>query len=66
MDILEKLGLSWMSVLFHVLNLLILIAALYYLLYKPVRKMIGRSSAETRLGIRGEPPAERRSGRNEA
>ena len=40
MDILEKLGLSWMSVLFHVLNLLILIAALYYLLYKPVRKMI--------------------------
>ena len=46
MEIFEKLGLSWMTVLFHALNLIILITALYFLLYKPVRKMVADHRAK--------------------
>ncbi|MCI8458431.1 MAG: F0F1 ATP synthase subunit B [Clostridia bacterium] len=38
--ILQKLGLGGWDILFHVVNLVLLIAALYFLLYKPVKKII--------------------------
>lgn len=40
MDLLEKLGLGWQDILFHVLNLIILVVAMFLLIYKPVRKII--------------------------
>lgn len=39
-EILEKLGLGGWEILFHAVNLAILIVALYFLLYKPVKKII--------------------------
>ena len=41
-DILTKLGLDWKSILFYVVNFIILLGALIALLYKPVKK-IGRA-----------------------
>ncbi len=38
--ILEKLGLGGWEILFHAINLVILIVALYFLLFKPVKKII--------------------------
>lgn len=43
---LEKLGLSLYSVLFHAINLVILVVALYFLLYKPIKKMIAAHKAK--------------------
>ena len=42
-EILEKLGLGGWSVLFHAVNLALLIVALYFLLYKPVKKIVENS-----------------------
>ncbi len=39
-DILTKLGLDWKSILFYVVNFIILLGALIALLYKPVKKML--------------------------
>lgn len=39
-NILEVFGLDWKSMLFYVVNFLILLAALIGLLYKPVKKML--------------------------
>ena len=39
-SIFERLGISWTSILFHLVNVVILIVALYFLLYKPVKKII--------------------------
>ena len=39
-EILEKLGLGGWEILFHAVNLAILIVALYFLLYKPVKKLL--------------------------
>ncbi len=39
-DILTKLGLDWKSILFYVVNFLILFGLLIALLYKPVKKML--------------------------
>ena len=39
-DILSKLGLDWKSMLFYIVNFLILAGALIALLYKPVKKML--------------------------
>ncbi|MDE6397805.1 MAG: F0F1 ATP synthase subunit B [Clostridiales bacterium] len=38
--ILEKLGLGGWEILFHAVNLILLVVALYFLLYKPVKKII--------------------------
>ncbi len=38
--IIEELGLGGWDILFHIVNLAILIVALYFLLYKPVKKII--------------------------
>lgn len=39
-EILQKLGLGGWEILFHIVNLALLIVALYFLLYKPVKKII--------------------------
>lgn len=39
-EILEKLGLGGWEILFHFINLVILVVALYFLLFKPVKKII--------------------------
>lgn len=39
-SIFERLGISWTSMLFHLVNIVILVVALYFLLYKPVKKII--------------------------
>lgn len=39
-EIFEKLGLGGWDILFHAVNLVILIVALYFLLFKPVKKII--------------------------
>ena len=39
-EIFEKLGISGWSILFHAVNLVILVVALYFLLYKPVKKIV--------------------------
>lgn len=39
-DILTKLGLDWKSILFYVVNFIILLGALIALLYRPVKKML--------------------------
>lgn len=36
----EKLGLSWEEVLFHAISLVVLVAFMWWLLYKPVKKII--------------------------
>ena len=41
-NILEVFGLDWKSMLFYVVNFLLLLAALIFLLYKPVKKMLGK------------------------
>lgn len=46
MGIIEKLGLSLYSVLFHAINLIILVVAFYFLLYKPIKKMIAAHKAK--------------------
>ena len=38
--ILEKLGLGGWEILFHAVNLILLVVALYFLLYKPVKNII--------------------------
>ena len=38
-DILTKLGLDWKSILFYVVNFIILLGALIALLYKPVKAL---------------------------
>ena len=40
MGIFERLGLGWFEILFHVINLIILAVALYFLLFKPVKKLV--------------------------
>lgn len=39
-EIFEKLGISGLEILFHAINLVILIVAMYLLLFKPVKKII--------------------------
>ena len=39
-SIFDNLGISWTSMLFHLVNLVILIVALFFLLYKPVKKIV--------------------------
>lgn len=39
-DILTKLGLDWKSILFYVVNFLILAVVLILLLYRPIKKML--------------------------
>ncbi|MCI8613438.1 MAG: F0F1 ATP synthase subunit B [Clostridia bacterium] len=39
-NVFESLGLGWWEILFHTVNLLILIIALRFLLFKPVKRMI--------------------------
>lgn len=39
-EIFDKLGLGWFEILFHVINLIILAVALYFLLVKPIRKLV--------------------------
>lgn len=39
-NLLEVFGLDWKSILFYVVNFILLIAALVLLLYKPVKKML--------------------------
>ena len=46
MEIFENLGLSLTSIVFHTINLVILIVALHFLLYKPVKKMIANHKAK--------------------
>lgn len=46
MKIFEQLGLGWWEILFHAVNLIILITALYFLLYKPVKRMIANHRAK--------------------
>ncbi|HEY8423932.1 MAG TPA: F0F1 ATP synthase subunit B [Clostridia bacterium] len=41
-QLLENLGLSWQSMLFYAINLVILIAAIRFLVYKPVKKIIDK------------------------
>jgi F-type H+-transporting ATPase subunit b len=38
--IIESLGLSWQSMLFYAINLVILIVAIRFLVYKPVKKIV--------------------------
>lgn len=38
-NVLESLGLGWWEILFHTVNLIILIVALRFLLYKPIKRM---------------------------
>lgn len=46
MNIFESLGLGLWEILFHTVNLLILIIALRFLLYKPVKRMIENHKAK--------------------
>lgn len=39
-EIFKKLGLSGWEILFHAVNLVILVVALYFLLYRPVKKIV--------------------------
>lgn len=39
-NVFESLGLGWWEILFHTVNLLILIVALRFLLYKPIKNII--------------------------
>ncbi|MCI8412736.1 MAG: ATP synthase F0 subunit B [Clostridia bacterium] len=39
-EIFRKLGLSGWEILFHAVNLIILVVALYFLLYKPIKKIV--------------------------
>lgn len=39
-DLFEKLNISWVSIVLHLFNLVVLTVALYLLLFKPVKKMI--------------------------
>lgn len=39
-DVFESLGLGWQDILFHAINLAILIVALRFLLYKPVKQIV--------------------------
>ena len=39
-NVFESLGLGWWEILFHTVNLLVLIIALRFLLYKPIKKLI--------------------------
>lgn len=41
-NVFENLGLGWWEILFHTVNLIILVVALWFLLYKPIKKMIAR------------------------
>lgn len=45
-DVFENLGLGWQDILFHTVNLLILIVALRFLLYKPMRRIIDNHKAK--------------------
>lgn len=40
--LLENLGLSWQSMLFYAINLVLLIIAIRFLVYKPVKKIIDK------------------------
>lgn len=40
--LLENLGLSWQSMLFYAINLVLLILAIRFLVYKPVKKIIDK------------------------
>lgn len=42
-NVFETLGLDWMTILFYVINLIILIAFLTLLLYKPIKKMLKKN-----------------------
>lgn len=46
MEILKQLGLGWQDILFHAINLIILVVALYFILYKPVKKMVANHKAK--------------------
>lgn len=46
-NVFETLGLNWMTILFYVINLIILIAFLTLLLYKPVKKMLKKNREKT-------------------
>lgn len=46
MQIFEKLGLGLFEICFHTLNLIILIVALTFLLFKPIKKMIDNHKAK--------------------
>lgn len=39
-NIFQTLGLTWSSVLLHLLNLVVLTVGLYFLLFKPVKRMV--------------------------
>ena len=39
-DMFERLNITWQGILLHLFNLVILTVGLYYLLFKPVKKMI--------------------------
>lgn len=39
-NVFESLGLGWWEILFHTVNLIILVVALWFLLFKPIKKMI--------------------------
>lgn len=39
-NVFESLGLGWWEILFHTVNLIILIVAIRFLLYKPVKRLI--------------------------
>ncbi|MDR3021289.1 MAG: ATP synthase F0 subunit B [Clostridiales bacterium] len=39
-NVFEQLGLTWQEVIFHAISLCLLAVVLWYLLYKPVKKMI--------------------------
>lgn len=45
-DLLNKLGIQPMAIVYHLIALAILITALYFLIYKPVRKKIKERQEE--------------------
>ncbi|MCL1945037.1 MAG: ATP synthase F0 subunit B [Firmicutes bacterium] len=42
----NKLGISWQEILFHAISLVVLVAVLWFLLYKPVKKIIAERRAK--------------------
>ena len=39
-DMFDRMGISWSSIVLHLIALIILTVGLYFLLFKPVKKMI--------------------------
>lgn len=64
-SILDTFGISVTSILLHLLNLVVLTVGLYFLLFKPVKKMVQRAAGKSEKDRTGKQRTQRGSEKTE-